>query len=99
RRRRGHMTERLVVAAPGRLDVVVGRALGVTRADVQRPIAAGRMLVDGSARPKSFALAGGESLRIDLPEAADLPPEAQGSLRIAFEDPYMLVVSKPAGLV
>ena len=61
------------------------------------------MLVDDAARPKSFRLQGGESLR--LPEAvvqtrdpgAATPAEA--GIGIVYADEFLLVVDKPAGLV
>ncbi len=58
------------------------------------------MLVDGSARAKSFRLAGGEELELDVPEQrpSDLVPEEM-ELRIVWEDEHLLVVDKPAGLV
>jgi 23S rRNA pseudouridine1911/1915/1917 synthase len=87
-----------VAAGPARLDAVVAEALGETRADVQRAIADGRVLVDGAARPKSFRLLGGERVGVDLEGARDLAPEP-GPLPVIFEDEHLLVVSKPAGLV
>jgi 23S rRNA pseudouridine1911/1915/1917 synthase len=83
---------------PGRLDQVVTTALGVPRADVQRAIKAGRVLVDGRARPKSFRLEGGEHISVDLPTVDDLAKEGP-PLPIVFEDQYLVVVSKPAGLI
>ena len=46
-------------ATPGRLDSVVANLSGMPRADVQRAIARGAVLVDGVSRPKSFRLRGG----------------------------------------
>lgn len=87
-----------VEGRPGRLDAVVAEALGASRADVQRAIAAGRVLVDGFPRPKSFRLAGGERIEADLLEAGDLPSEP-GGVPVQYEDDHLLVVAKPAGLV
>jgi 23S rRNA pseudouridine1911/1915/1917 synthase len=86
-----------VVAEPGRLDVVVAKLTSAPRADVQRAIAAGLVKVDGVARRKSFRLAGGERIRAELPEP-ELPAEGP-AVPIRFEDEYLLVVEKPAGLV
>ena len=83
-------------AAAGRLDAVVTARLGITRAEAQRAIRAGRVLVDGVARPKSHRLAGGELIQADVgPEAlrAEGPP-----LEVRYQDEHMLVVSKPSGL-
>jgi 23S rRNA pseudouridine1911/1915/1917 synthase len=88
----------LLAPGPGRLDVVLAAALGLPRADVQRAIAAGRILVDGLARPKSFRLSGGERVEADLRPPADLEPEP-GPLELIFRDEHLLVVSKPAGMI
>lgn len=57
-------------------------------------------LVDGSVRPKSFRLQGGEE--IELPVTL-VPAEAivaeEIALSIAYEDEHLLIVDKPAGLV
>jgi 23S rRNA pseudouridine1911/1915/1917 synthase len=86
------------VAEPGRLDRVAAAALGIPRAEVQRAIADGRVLVDGAARVKSHSLAGGERVEVDLDAARELPPEGP-AVPIRFEDEHLLVVAKPAGLV
>ena len=84
-------------AEPGRLDAVVAAHLGVTRAEVQRAIAAGSVLVDGVPRGKSHRLGGGERIDVDLAPAAELPPEGP-SLELAWRDDHLVVVRKPAGL-
>jgi 23S rRNA pseudouridine1911/1915/1917 synthase len=89
--------QRSFVAAAGRLDRVAAEALGIPRAEVQRAIADGRLLVDGGARPKSFRLEGGE--QVVLREAAfDLASEGP-PVDIRFEDAFLLVVSKPPGVI
>jgi 23S rRNA pseudouridine1911/1915/1917 synthase len=85
-------------ADPGRLDVVVARRLGATRADVQRAIARGLVQVDGLPRPKSHRLAGGEQVEARIAGPGDLEPET-GEIRVPYQDDDLLVVSKPAGLV
>jgi len=87
-----------VEARAGRLDAVVAEALGVPRAEVQRAIAKGRVLVDGHARPKSYRLLGGEQVEAELIGPGDLVPEP-GPLTVRFEDAHLMVVSKPAGMV
>jgi len=83
---------------PGRLDVVTAEELGIPRAEVQRAIADGRMLVDGRRRAKSFQLAGGERIAVELRTPGDLEPEP-GPVAVLFEDEHLMVVAKPAGLV
>jgi 23S rRNA pseudouridine1911/1915/1917 synthase len=85
-------------AGPGRLDTVVASLAGVPRADVQRALARGAVLVDGVARPKSFRLRGGERIEADLATAADVPSE-QGGVAVRYEDEHLAVVVKPAGMV
>jgi 23S rRNA pseudouridine1911/1915/1917 synthase len=82
---------------PGRIDRVVAARLGIPRADVQRAIAEGRVLVDGVPRPKAFALSGGERVTVDLEGWGAIPPEGP-ALPVRFEDDHLLVVAKPAGL-
>jgi len=63
-----------LVGEPGRLDAVVARLTGASRADVQRALERGLVLVDGRARPKSFRLTGGERLVVDLDAERSVPP-------------------------
>jgi 23S rRNA pseudouridine1911/1915/1917 synthase len=85
-------------AEPGRLDSVIARRLGVPRADVQRAIARGLVLVDGRPRRKSHRLAGGEQIRVRLVRLGELEAEP-GPLAVSYENDHLLVVSKPAGMV
>src|SRR5262245_18370765 len=85
-------------AEPGRLDAVVAAAVGATRAEIQRAIAAGAVSVDGRVRPKSFRLEGGERIVAELPNDAPLGPEGP-AVPIRFEDDELLVIAKPAGLI
>jgi 23S rRNA pseudouridine1911/1915/1917 synthase len=85
-------------ASPGRLDTVVASLAGVPRADVQRALARGAVLVDGVARPKSFRLRGGERIEADLATATEVPTE-QGGVSVRYEDEHLAVVVKPAGMV
>jgi len=87
-----------VTGRPGRLDSVVAGAAGVPRADVQRAIAEGRVLVDGAPRPKSFRLSGGERIDADIPDLQELSPE-EGGVPVRYEDDHLLIVAKPAGMV
>jgi 23S rRNA pseudouridine1911/1915/1917 synthase len=83
-------------AAGERLDRFLAAHLG-SRAAAERAVEAGA-LVDGTARAKSFRLAGGEQL--DLPEAGDVAPvPAPARPPVVWEDEHLLVVDKPAGLV
>lgn len=84
-------------AAPGRLDAVVAARLGITRAEAQRVIAAGRVVVDGVVRPKSHRLAGGERVAADRAGMEELAPEGP-PVEVRYRDSHLVVVSKPPGL-
>jgi 23S rRNA pseudouridine1911/1915/1917 synthase len=84
-------------AGPGRLDRVVAEQLGLPRAEVQRAIAEGRVTVAGRVRPKSFGLAGGERVSVELEGLGAVPAEGP-PVPVRYEDPYLAVVAKPAGL-
>jgi 23S rRNA pseudouridine1911/1915/1917 synthase len=71
-----------------------------SRATAERLLGERKILVDGSARTKSYRLEGGEQLEVETSERREstLEPE-ELDLRIAYEDEHLLVVDKPAGLV
>jgi 23S rRNA pseudouridine1911/1915/1917 synthase len=85
-------------AAGERLDVFLAGAVG-SRTRAQRLIDAGRVTVDGDARPKRHVLAGGERVTVDEPSEAPAPDVAPAPFRVAYEDEDVLVVDKPAGVV
>jgi 23S rRNA pseudouridine1911/1915/1917 synthase len=90
--------KRTLDAEEGRLDAVVARMTGEARADVQRAIAAGKVQVDGEARPKSFRLRGGERVTVEIER--EEPLEGEGPpVPIRYEDEHLVVIAKPAGLV
>jgi len=88
-------------AAGERLDRFLASVPEIgSRAAAERLLRGGGVLVDGSARPKSTKLAGGEELEFDAPGpvVSTLEPEAM-ELALPYEDEHLLVVDKPAGLV
>jgi 23S rRNA pseudouridine1911/1915/1917 synthase len=88
-------------AAGERLDRFLAGVEEVgSRAAAERLLGERRVLVDGSVRPKSYRLEGGEQVELDVPDRreAELEPE-ELDLRIAYEDEHLLVVDKPAGVV
>jgi 23S rRNA pseudouridine1911/1915/1917 synthase len=89
--------DRTFVAEPGRLDVEVARALDVPRAEAQRAIDEGRVLVQGRSRPKSFRLVGGETVEASTRHPGDLPVEHE-PVDVRYEDQHLMVVAKPSGL-
>jgi 23S rRNA pseudouridine1911/1915/1917 synthase len=84
-----------------RLDAAAGSLEAVgSRAEAQRLIDAGRVLVDGAARPKRHLLASGEVLEVRPapPPMSELTPE-RVPMTVRYEDESLLVVDKPAGVV
>jgi 23S rRNA pseudouridine1911/1915/1917 synthase len=84
-----------------RLDrFVAGCAEVGSRSGAERLIEAGLVLVDGAPRPKSHRLGAGSVVSLPEPEPppAAEPPAGIG-VPIAYSDPYLVVVDKPAGLL
>ena len=85
-----------------RLDVaLVARGCAASRARAQALVAAGRVTVDGRSRRASYRIGAGERVAVSAPdEERDerLPSEAVG-FDVAHEDPHLIVVDKPAGVV
>src|SRR2546430_8852576 len=83
-------------AAGERLDRFLAAPLG-SRAQAQRLIDAGQVLVDGTPRPKRHRLAGGEHLEVDETDPRPAPERGDAPFAVAYEDEHLLVVDKPAG--
>ncbi len=71
-----------------------------SRAEAERLVGGGGVLVDGRSRAKSHKLEGGEELEFEppAPRTSTLEPQEM-DLVIPYEDEHLLVVDKPAGLV
>ncbi len=90
-------------AVGARLDAVLAdRDEMDSRAEAQRLIDAGAVLVNGEPRAKRYRLAAGDAIEVSLGP----PPRAPGELRaedldvpIVFADEHIVVVDKPAGMV
>ncbi len=84
-----------------RLDKLLADAgLVASRAFAQRLIEGGHVTVDGSPVRKSRALREGDFIEVEIPEAAESELVAeQIPLDIRFEDEYLIVLSKVAGMV
>jgi 23S rRNA pseudouridine1911/1915/1917 synthase len=85
-------------AAGVRLDRFLAEPLG-SRAQAQGLIDSERVRVDGRVRPKRHAVRPGERIVVDRPEAPTAVDGPQADFTIAYEDDYLLVVDKPAGVV
>jgi 23S rRNA pseudouridine1911/1915/1917 synthase len=85
-----------------RLDVALATHPDVgSRSAAQRLLDSGAVTVDGEPRPKRHRLSAGERVVAELPEARPVEAGAGEGVpyEIAFEDPHLLVVDKPAGVV
>lgn len=88
-----------------RLDAVLARLFGLSRAAASSVVEDGSVLVDGVAAGRSTKVAGGAWLDVELPPppvtaaagGADLPERVPG-LRVVHDDEDLLVVDKPAGV-
>ncbi|MGH2906676.1 MAG: RluA family pseudouridine synthase [Solirubrobacterales bacterium] len=96
-----HFELRVEDAAAGvRVDVFLGADERVgSRSTAGKLIAAGAVLIDGRAAKKSDQLAGGELLEVTIDVARGDSGEPAVPFSIVFEDPHLIVVDKPAGLV
>ena len=91
----------LVVAHAGdRLDTYVAGNSELSRTRVQALVAEGRVLVDGHTARKADRLEVGQTIevRVPPPEVLEAQPE-DIPLDVLFEDPSILVVNKPSGMV
>lgn len=86
-----------------RLDVFcAGQIAPLSRNQIQKTNADGRLHVDGVQRPDHYALSEGEEVRITLPaprRTDELLVAQEIPLRIVHEDEDIIVVNKPAGMV
>lgn len=85
-----------------RVDKALARLLAPTsRATIQRWISEGRVRIHGSVcRPRDVVL-GGAVIDVEPgPEpTSNAEPDAGVAFEVVFEDPHLIVVSKPAGVV
>jgi 23S rRNA pseudouridine1911/1915/1917 synthase len=83
-----------------RLDVSLGRRAELgSRSRVAGLIRSGAVTVDGVRRAKSYQLVQGQTVTVAFPEEAciDLTPESR-AVPVLYEDEWLLVVDKPAGM-
>src|SRR5215212_1379131 len=80
-----------------RLDRLAARRLGLSRSLVQRLISENLLLVDGRVASPSYKVSAEQRVEAKVPEAGLLPEEIP--IPVVFEDEFLLVVDKPAGLV
>ncbi|NMA54757.1 MAG: RluA family pseudouridine synthase [Firmicutes bacterium] len=86
-----------------RLDVFLAATLGpdLSRSQLQELIKTSRVRVDGRKPKASLRLCGQEKIIIEIPppqKKLKIVPEAK-PLTVIYEDEYILVINKPAGMV
>jgi 23S rRNA pseudouridine1911/1915/1917 synthase len=83
--------------AGDRLDRLAARRLETSRSIIQRIIQEGLLFVDGEAAVPSYRVRGGERVEARIPGEGLAPEEIP--ILVVFEDDFLVVVDKPAGLV
>lgn len=88
-------------SAGARLDHFLVSVLGgVSRSQVQRLIKEGRIRVGGREGRPNQPVKTGQEIAVDIPEPAEATVQAEAlPLKIIYEDPDLIVVDKPAGMV
>jgi 23S rRNA pseudouridine1911/1915/1917 synthase len=83
-----------------RLDIVLSEHLGISRARAQKLIHGGFVKVNGSLEAKSSVVPESAEIEAVLPPKTKITtsPE-QIPLKIIYEDDYLIVLSKPPGMV
>jgi len=85
-----------------RLNQVVSRLFGLSRAAASALVEAGDAMVDGYPRPRSDKVSAGAWLEVTLPPPPGAvpvaPPQPVAGLRIVYHDEDIVVVDKPVGV-
>ena len=90
-----------IATAGKRIDLVVGEALGLSRARVKALFEDGAVRINHKKAKKGLMVAVGDALEIDVPEAqATTAAQADTTLelRVLHEDEALVFVDKPAGM-
>lgn len=92
-----------VVPAPDaligkRLDVAVGKMLGVSRSKAAELIESGQVSVLGRELDKAAKLLVGDMVDIELHEEQDVPEPVCDEMEVVYEDDDIVVVDKPVGV-
>lgn len=92
-----------IVAGQGqelRLDLMVAGELGLSRTQAATLIATDNVRVGGRRERASYRPHAGEVVTVEIPPPPDRAIEGESiPLSVVYEDEYMLVVDKPAGMV
>jgi len=97
--------QRFVLGAEQRRErvdkVLAGLLPDVSRVTVQRWIEEGRVQVDGKPCRARDSVSAGSQIEVEFgpPQLSEADPDPSVVLDVCYEDPHLLVVNKPAGLV
>jgi 23S rRNA pseudouridine1911/1915/1917 synthase len=98
-RTRGETRRELNASYPGRIDAILAAACpDLSRARLQRLIAAGHVQVNGSPVRKSVQVVPGDHLVVDVPAVEHAAVADVFELPVLYEDDDLVVIDKPAGL-
>lgn len=93
-------TRKLTAPAIGRIDAILAAAFeDLSRARVQRLIESGHARVNGAVAHKALVVIEGAELELDVPETSHESVPTGLKLKLLYEDDYLAVIDKPAGLV
>lgn len=83
-----------------RLDRFLEEALdGLTRSRIKRLIQEGHVTLEGAPVKAGYAVKGGETLEVHIPDPPVVAPEPEAiPLKVVYEDEALLVIDKPPGL-
>lgn len=93
--------ELVVDEGPSRLDrFLAERAGGLSRSAIQRLIDDGRVTVNAEPAKASYQVRPGDRVVACVPQSGSEEPTAEAiPLGIVYEDPVLIVIDKPAGMV
>ncbi len=78
-----------------RIDLLLAQVFGNTRSQWQKLIKSGHVMVNGQAIKANYETVKGDTVLVNETESDQSPPDVP----VLFEDNYLLVVDKPAGLL
>jgi len=83
-----------------RIDILISETTGISRSQIQRLIEKGSLLVNSESVRQNYRAKTGDIILLSIPEekTSALMPEAL-PVEIFYEDKYLAVVNKPAGMV
>jgi len=83
-----------------RIDILAAEKTGITRSQIQKLIEKGYLLVNAKRVNQNYRVKSGDVIELTVTEESyiNLIPEAL-TLEILYEDKFLIVVNKPAGIV